>query len=248
VIGKAGKRLRKYWYRLTHKKSHFFGFLFEVLNKQYRTSGLRFEIPNNLISRSFKTRFFFDTYEIEERKYLDKFLDPDDKVLELGGCIGVVSCFVNRILNHSQGHVVVEANPNLIPWLNKNRELNHCSFEVENCVISDQKMNEFYLHDLIVGGSPYRHTSEKIQVQGKTIDEIEASYETRFDTLIMDIEGGELNFLRNNTDFISRIEKVFVEIHGFLPVQDRQECRDILKAHSFEKRITERGFELWQKV
>jgi predicted O-methyltransferase YrrM len=48
-------------------------------------------------------------------------LRPEERVLELGGCLGVVSCSINTLLRDPSRHVVVEANPKLLAYLYENR-------------------------------------------------------------------------------------------------------------------------------
>ena len=71
-----------------------------------------------------------DYYEGAELTLLRDFLLVDLSIIELGGSLGVVACRVNRRLKYPAQHWVIEANPDLIPVLQKNRLLNQCSFSV----------------------------------------------------------------------------------------------------------------------
>jgi hypothetical protein len=100
------------------------GGYFDLWCKRYRTEGLSFEIPREQTTRAMRGRFAFDTYELPERELIRKYLPSNARVLELGGGIGVVSCLTNSLLRDKHAHVVVEANPLLIPFLESNRDLN----------------------------------------------------------------------------------------------------------------------------
>ena len=50
--------------------------------------------------------------------------------------MGVVACVTNRLLKNRTAHVVVEANPLVIPQLELNRTLNRCQFEIVNRAIA----------------------------------------------------------------------------------------------------------------
>src|SRR5258708_33028053 len=50
--------------------------------------------------------------------------------------MGVVECVINRPLRSTAAHVVVEANPLVIPQLEVNRALNRCQFEIVNRAIA----------------------------------------------------------------------------------------------------------------
>ena len=75
-------------------------------------------------------------YEQPERIALTRYLDPDLPVIELGGCAGVIACLTNRRLHDRRAHVVVEANPLMLPLLLKNARLNGCDFQVVNAAIA----------------------------------------------------------------------------------------------------------------
>lgn len=55
-------------------------------------------------------KFTADSYELPGRVLAKRYLSPMATVLELGGCIGVVSCVINRVLQQPRRHVVVEGN------------------------------------------------------------------------------------------------------------------------------------------
>src|SRR5262245_30697328 len=96
------------------------------VKKDYELDGLSFVIPQEMTDFKFRGRFVRGSYEKEERRHLKKYIDADATVLELGACLGVVSCLTNVLLTDPRKHVVVEANPLLISWIERNRELNKC--------------------------------------------------------------------------------------------------------------------------
>jgi FkbM family methyltransferase len=201
------------------RKSWLWGVLFDVLEGSYRVADMRFEIPRHLTTRSFRSRFFWDFYETQERDLVDRYVRPHDRVLELGGCIGVVACATNRKLSDPHGHVVVEANPALIPSLELNKSRNGCGFNVEHGMLSRSSDGTFYVHDDILDGSQKDRADAggkavRTTVPVTSIEAIEAKYRTSFNALIMDIEGGELAFLEENSGFLSRVDLVIVEFHA----------------------------------
>jgi hypothetical protein len=121
---KAGRSL------LDRRLTRVAGVLFDHLVREYRTKGLRFEIPRNLTTREFRGQVLLHGYEIPERTLIRKYVAEDATVLELGGCLGVVSCLVNRILADPRRHVVFEAHPQVAPILEANRARNGCQFQV----------------------------------------------------------------------------------------------------------------------
>ena len=236
--------------RIKKSRLYFGGIYFSLFKKTYKVDGLEFIIPFELTNFKFRGRFVFDTYEKHERTYLKPYLNRDATVLELGACIGVVSCLTNQLLENRTNHVVVEANPILIEWLEKNKNHNASKFGIENCMVANQKEVDFYIHPLIVGGSSVRTTDKKVKIPGKTIQEIEHQYQLQFDTLIMDIEGGELEILRNERGRIGQFRQIFMEVHpfgGMLSPTEGQECEDILIELGFKLVVRNENFQIWQR-
>lgn len=237
---------------LSHRKVRQLGGLyFTHVAKTYKVAGLEFHVPLELTDLEFRGRFVTGEYEAEERRQLKAHLRADATVLELGACLGVVSCLTNRLLDRPERHVVVEANPTLIPWIERNRAQNDGCFHVEHCLITDQDQADFYLHHLIVGGSATRATARKITVPGKTIQQLEATYGLTFDTLIMDIEGGEYRLLYDYRTELRRFRQIFLEIHPFcniLTEEQAAECEALLRTAGFTLRLQDGFFQYWERM
>ena len=75
-------------------------------------------------------------YEVQEQALLNKYLLPDDRVLELGGNIGTSSILIDKILNNKKQHVTVEPNLDIVKTLERNKDLNNCNFEIVPGIIS----------------------------------------------------------------------------------------------------------------
>ena len=105
------------------------GWLFDRLGGEYRLRGMRFIVLRELTRQGFRGPFLLGLYEMPERLLLHH-LPTDSTLLDLGGCLGVLSCLANRRLRNPAGHVVVEANPALIPVLTANRDRNGARFTV----------------------------------------------------------------------------------------------------------------------
>ena len=226
------------------------GIYFTLFKKVFRKNGITIHVPFQLTDIPFRGRFVQNKYEKEEATHLAKLIVPTDKVLELGSCLGYVSCLTNNLIGNKEDHVVVEANPDLIPWIQKNRDANNCLFKIEHCIISPEKKNEFYIHDLIVGGSTRRKTTHKIEVDGLTFKELEQKYSIAFNTLIMDIEGGELDLFRMHQNEIAKFQKIFYEVHPFaniLSKEEAMECESILRNLDFHLVLRDGNFQVWQK-
>lgn len=227
------------------------GFYFTHFKKVYRKENLVIHVPFDQTDYVFRGRFVFNTYEEEEVRHLSQHITQDATVLELGSCLGYVSCLTNRLLGNTENHVVVEANPNLIPTIERNKEENNCGFHVEHAIVSNESLNDFFVHKLIVGGSSKRKTANKIQVEGVDFKKLSNKYGLTFDTLIMDIEGGELDLLRSFQDDIAKFEKILLELHPFaniLTKEEAKECENILTNLNFTNIVKDGNFQIWEKV
>jgi hypothetical protein len=145
------------------------GFGFDLTGAIYRVDGCRFEIPVNMTDRNYRSAFVFGEYEAGEQKLIRQFLRTDDRVIELGGCIGVLSCLVNSRLESRTHHLVVEANPELIPILRRNRELNQACFEIAECAVSTDPEVSFAVHRLMTHSGIFAQgDTRQIRVRGRS--------------------------------------------------------------------------------
>lgn len=70
-------------------------------------------------------------YESIERLLVNRYVPSDTDVIELGGGLGFISCILEQQLVEGRTHVIIEANENLIPVLERTRSHNDASFEIE---------------------------------------------------------------------------------------------------------------------
>ena len=190
------------------------GAVFDALGGEFRCGGQRFHVPRDLTTRAFRGRFLAGLYELPERRLLARHLPAEATVLELGGCLGVVSCLANARLRDRTRHLVVEANPALIPWLHRNRDRNGAGFAIEHAVVArGAPERPFWPGGNIVAGSATRQRGQPLLVPARSVEALEQAHDLRFDTLLMDIEGGELEVLQDNPALLSRARLVLLEFH-----------------------------------
>ncbi|MDH3285387.1 MAG: FkbM family methyltransferase [Acidobacteriota bacterium] len=209
LIGFAGHKYEKFKYA-----NPAAGLLFTLTQRHYHSQGLRFAYAREQTSLRFRSQYYYDIYEKSERTLVHDFIRPDDRVLELGACIGVVSCTTNRLLKApGSRHVVVEANPELIPLLRRNRELNDCDFRIEHGIVSDGKETTFFVADRIHRGSVHEGTGAPLTVPSLRLGELERKYGP-FNVLVIDIQGAEIDVLRHWEGFLGHYRLVIVEWHA----------------------------------
>lgn len=225
------------------------GLLFDTFQKEYRTEGMSFEVPRELTTRIHRARFFRDTHELDERDLVRQYIQPGDTVLELGACLGVVSCVINARLADRGHHVAVEANPALAGVLDRNRARNQAGFVTEICLVSRTSDGSFFQNECMVMSSGHMREGKRVQVRVRTVEEIERQHGLRFDTVFMDIQGGELDFVRENPELLSRTRLLILEMHPHIIGRAAcDECRAGLRAAGLQL-IEERGLvEVWGRA
>lgn len=232
-----------------HYDSPFFGAIWSLFNRRYQTEGMVFDLPHAMMPIGFRSRFLFDAYEYGERKLSQKYIQPDDTILELGACIGVISCVCNRILRNRNKHVVVEANPQLIPWLEGNRSTNQAEFAVESGMLSKSSDGTFRIEKFIVSGSANTTTGTIIQVPVFDIDAVTTKHGFIPSTIVMDIEGGEVDFLEENETWLDahrEVRLMIIEMHPFIVGEEAIDAVTMrLKRLGFECAERSGSVEAW---
>lgn len=189
------------------------GLFHDCFIRKHKAMDCRFIMPRQHTSFYERGSAWLRGYEKPERLLVREFMPPDATVLELGACLGVVSCVLNKKLLRPERHVAVEGNPRIVESLARNKELNGCRFQIENCVVSHRSSEEFFLGASIVLSGRDHGEGESVQVAGRSINDLESKYGFKFDFLVMDIEGGEFDILTNQKEFIARCRGIVVENH-----------------------------------
>tara|TARA_A100001037_G_scaffold279240_1_gene280900 strand:- start:119 stop:790 length:672 start_codon:yes stop_codon:yes gene_type:complete len=187
--------------------------------EKYNTFGLEININDDkLLNADLKNRLKKSVWEKDEAESA-KYIDPNSSVLELGGCLGIVSLLVNKKLNNPNKHIVLEPNPRLIPFMETIKADNDGQYEIVNAFLStSEETRDFSLHpNHIMGGQLGKRAGfETIQCSGVTMSALEEKYNTTFNTIIMDIEHGEYDLFTKgffNKESIKNINFLMIELH-----------------------------------
>jgi len=165
-------------------------------------------------------------HEEEEMLFLQRHLNRNTDVVELGAGIGFISCYVNNISSNSCTQVAVEGNTKLIPNLERNKRLNGSSFHIENKAYSPTEgevtfhLGESYLtasteEDRVnyFWGSD-RTVEETLTVEAVSLESLVQSYQLDRFSLIVDIEGDEIDLVNEELDILEELcEFILVEFH-----------------------------------
>lgn len=225
------------------------GFFLKLTNSNIKYQDKLFSIPRNMTSPLFLGSFYFIGIEEDEILAIDKYLNKEAIVLELGGCLGFVSCYLNEKLINPENHVVLEANPHLIDFLEKNKNHNNSKFKIINKMISNKKQNTFYIGKSIHSSSANKKSGRACTIQGISILQLQHDLGLNFDTLIMDIEGGEYDLFKT-TDFSKLgVKTLIFELHDFNRVLNSSQVthiKNILENYNFTYIETIGTSQIWQ--
>ncbi|MCX6716072.1 MAG: FkbM family methyltransferase [Candidatus Taylorbacteria bacterium] len=222
------------------KKDH--PFLGMFVGDYSKVEGLTFFVGNSLVSNALKSKFLLNRYEPQERLAL-QFVNPELPTIEVGGCMGIISCILNKKLKNPV-HIVVEANPNVVPILERNRALNKCNFTIINKALGYHPYVELKLQDEFLKSSAvldYDVKYRSIQVPTITLKELSAPFHKI--NLVCDMEGMEYEILKNELEIMKNKVAIFIaEFHASGRNDPRLiEALIILKNSGFEL-INERKY------
>lgn len=179
-------------------------------------------------------------YEGQEIAGALEVIRKGDRVLEMGAGIGLVGAIT--AMNGAPEKVLsFEANPGLIQHINALYTLNGLEdrIEVRNEVLMSDpdapEMVAFHIRNSYLGSSlidtDTRQTT-RVEVPTTAYADLHASYKPT--VLLMDIEGGELEFLRHAS--LKGIRAIVIEFHpGAYGKEGMRECKSILEQAGFAK-------------
>jgi FkbM family methyltransferase len=198
--------------------------------------------------------------EIVEQTMVCKFLKPTATVLELGSNIGRNSLVISKILTDSTRLVTLEMDKHFAIKCDENRKLNNLNFNIVNAALSYKPL---YYQDKKHGeGGGYcvnqKYNDDYISCPIISFEEIQSKYNLRFDTLVVDCEGGFYFILRDKPSILDNIHTLIIE-NDFPVIEHKTYVNSILTNKGFkrifvESLVSESNFpcknvfwETWQK-
>lgn len=189
-------------------------------------------------------------YERTESEAILQHLDAETDVIELGAGIGYVSCLIDSVLEESVSQISVEANPELVSVINKNRERNNAQFHTINAAYSStSEAISMNIYDDYRSSGMYDksgRTGEKIRVEGVNLANLVEKYDLGEFSVVADIEGAEANMILNEWSVIeNRCKAMILEFHNRNP--NTPEAKSKLDNSKFDKVYSSSEVEVWVK-
>ncbi len=156
--------------------------------------------------------------------------------------MGVVACVTNKLLKNPRNHLVVEANPLVIPQLELNKALNRCQFEIVNRAIAYGAESVTFRPSTNMAGSSITRPGNEPAVTVDTIQLGELLHEHGFGrfTLVCDIEGLEYDLVCHEADALKMADTIIMETHARYIGED--------KLRSMMGKLEELGFTIVEKI
>jgi FkbM family methyltransferase len=206
------------------------------------------------IQSSLQLRYGSFEDEGPEQRMVVRYFTGKEKVLEIGGNIGRNSLIIGSILkqHNNTNFVVMESDGNSSNQLRENRELNHLTFFVENSALSKRKLIQqgwnTIVSDTVLDGYYAINTI--------TFDELNAKYNIKFDTLVLDCEGAFYYILMDMPEILNNVQMIIME-NDYWDISKKQYIDEVLKNNNFYRDYVESGgwgpcysnfFEVWLKL
>jgi FkbM family methyltransferase len=201
-----------------------------------------YNIPN-YCSDTVKAMIFFGFYEGAEMRLIQKYLPKTIPVVELGSSLGIVSSTAIGCLNNETNYTCIEANPYLKDYIEFNIKKHNPSknkFTVVNAAIAyntngfiEMNISKNNTESSIVNPSDYSNI-KTTKVKSITLGEIINEHYT----LICDIEGAEIEVLKNDAIAFDNCKHLFIELHKTKFQNKSLEVNDLKKVITDELGFT----------
>lgn len=192
------RRLRKVLWRLSPRR-------------WVDNSGVRLPLRHPAISVKIRRQIYWGEYEVQEAELVSRWLEPGDRVMEVGAGIGLLSVLCARVVG-DENVVAYEANPELLPVIREVHEANGVAPRVENAVLGKGSGERtLFVEPAFWESSTVRGSDRARSLRVPQLDAAEELARVRPTFLIVDIEGGECEFFAD-VDLLT-VRRVCLEVH-----------------------------------
>lgn len=179
-----------------------------------------------LRDREISDRMFYvltHGYEVEEISLADRWISKEDRIVEAGSAIGFIGLYCITKLS-CRNYAMIEANPGLTNVMRRNFELNSVDFNsadiINAAVAAEDGVISFGLSENFWSSSTRDRDStiRRLTVPAVSLPKVVENLSWKPTTLIMDIEGGEIDIPVNHYDLFS---KIIIETHSRVVGEER---------------------------
>jgi hypothetical protein len=191
--------------------------------------------------------------EFPEQVMATMYIQPDNKVLEIGSNLGRNTLIIASLLSDQNNFVTLECDPVSYDKLLINRDLNKYTFNAENSALS--------YRPLILCGwdsKPYdgkEVPDNYVKVNTITFGDLEEKYNIVFDTIVADCEGALYYILMDNDNVLDNINTIIME-NDYHQLDHKTTVDSIMLSKGFKRVFVLGGgwgpcinnfYEVWKK-
>ena len=207
---------------------------FNETNDKYNMNPIDQKLKKIHKSLNFRHGSLLD--EIVEQRLCYKYLNENDKVLEIGGNIGRVSMIISKILNNQKNLIVLESNSEIFSKLHDNYLENQKNFYILNYALSKREL--FQINWKTFTLEEKNQMSPEIQKEMEIVkytdfNNIESKYNIQFNTLVLDCEGAFYYILKDDESILKNIKKIIIE-NDYSNFEQKSYVEKILKKYNFK--------------
>jgi FkbM family methyltransferase len=214
-----------------------------ALKQRVRSRGLVIDTSSEWISGHVKAALAFNMYESAESRFVQRYLRTDLDTIEFGASLGFVSCLIRRRLDPNARLFCVEANPNLLPVLRRNLELNvpgsqattiNAAVDESGAEFVELALGRDNLDSRVNASADRRVTVKALQLQSFVREHAISQY-----ALVCDIEGSEAGFIFGDPAALQGCRQILIELHDTtwkdrdLSVRDLRDA--LIERHGFRQ-------------
>lgn len=178
--------------------------------------------------------------ELPEQLLAMKYINKNDKVLEIGANIGRNSIILSCLLENEETQLVsLECNTSFVPLLQHNRFINSLKFNIEPSALSKRRLAIRDWNTISLDVNEVVPEGFK-EIQIMSYEEIQTKYNITFDTIVVDAEGALYYILLDDPEILSGIKKIIME-NDYDHIEHYNFIRDLLIRNNFEVECTEGG-------
>ncbi len=186
---------------------------FEILE----TCNVRIPFDPRIITPPIEQAILDNLFEAEEAAQIPYIVEPGDTVLDIGAGIGFISTILAR-QNGVKKVISVEANPDLLPFMEALHNLNNIhNIERLNVILTNEntpemtffKRQDFWMGSLMEGPNPFE---SKVDVITQNFNSFLKTNEV--DLIVCDIEGAETMIFADAD--LSGVDRIYLELHDHI--------------------------------
>ena len=221
---------------LNSKKEYFSNFVFnrELIYKKYYIDKIKKEAEPICKLQSLQNKLKITggdfKEELVEQIIATKYINENDKVLEIGGNIGRNSMIIASLLNKTENLTVMETDPETFKMLKHNKEINNMNFKIINAGLSKKKLLQ-NLWDTYYSDS-LENKHNYFEVNNITYQDLINKTGGDFNVLVLDCEGAFYYILKEFPEIITNIDKILIE-NDYKTIEEKKYVDDILFNNNF---------------